>query len=79
MITFLREQGFKIFRSCGCDGGKAWLKKQEMPGIQIVLMKRGDQYEIKRSNKVINKGMSHQLESEYNKLFTHEYSENINL
>lgn len=72
MITFLLNIGFDQFKSCNCEGGKRWFKKSEMPGIQIVLMKRGDQYEIKRSNKVINRGMSHQLETEFNKLFNHD-------
>ncbi len=72
MITFLLNNGFDQFKSCNCDGGKRWFKKATMPGVVVVLKKRGDQYEIKRSNKVINRGMSHQLETEYNKLFTHE-------
>jgi len=72
MITFLELQGFASYKSCNCGGGKTWLKKQEMPGVEIVLIKRGDQYEITRSNKVINRGMSHQLETEFNKLFVHD-------
>lgn len=70
MIEFLLSVGFRVFKSCNCSGGKAWFKKEGMPGIEVVLFKRGDQYEIKRSNKVVNRGMSHQLETEYQKLFT---------
>ncbi len=69
MTDFLLNLDFRMFKSCNCGGGKMWFKKAEMPGIEIVLIKRGDQYEIKRSNTVINRGMSHQLEPEFNKLF----------
>jgi len=69
MIDFLNSINFHVFKSCNCGGGKAWFKKDGMPGVEIILIKRGDQYEIKRSNKVINRGMSHQLQTEYNKLF----------
>lgn len=71
MLDFLvKICGFRVFKSCLCDGGIAWFRKEGMIGIEIILFKRGDYYEIKRSNKVINRGMAHQLETEYNKLFT---------
>lgn len=69
MINFLLSQGFKVFHSCGCNGGEAKFRKEGMIGVVIKLKKRSDSYEISRSNKVINRGMSHQLETEYNKLF----------
>jgi len=73
MIDFLLKTGFQMYKHCDCEGGKRWFKKQAMPGVEIILRKRGEQYEIKRSNKIINRGYQHQLETEYNKLF-HETS-----
>lgn len=70
MRDFLLSLDFEMFKSCNCNGGKMWFRKDGMIGIEIVLIKRGNQYEIKRSNTVINRGMSHQLEPEFNKLFT---------
>lgn len=70
MIDFLVSLGFNVFHSCGCNGGEAKFRKEGMIGIVIKLKKRSDSYEILRSNKVINRGMSHQLETEYQKLFT---------
>lgn len=70
MIDFLLNLGFKVFKSCNCSGGKAWFKKEGMPGVEIILLKRSNSYEIKQSNKVINRGMSHHLQTEYQKLFT---------
>lgn len=69
MHDFLLSLGFRMFKSCNCGGGKKNFKKATMPGIEITLFKRSDSYEIKRSNKVINRGMSHHLETEYNKIF----------
>lgn len=70
MIDFLVSVGFQLFHSCGCNGGEAKFRKEGMIGVTIKLKRRSDSYEILRSNKVINRGMSHQLEPEYNKLFT---------
>ncbi len=70
MIDFLNGIGFHNFKSCNCSGGKVWFKKDGMPGVEIILLKRSNSYEIKRSNTIINRGMSHQLETEYQKLFT---------
>lgn len=72
MIEFLTSVGFKVFKSCGCNGGEAkWRHKdsEKMVGITIKTFRRGDHYEILRGGKVINRGMSHHLETEYNKLF----------
>lgn len=52
---------------CNC-GGKQKFKKQELRGIEITLFRAGS-YEIRDNNQVVNRGMSHQLETEYNKLF----------
>lgn len=72
MIEFLTSIGFYAFKSCGCNGGEASLRHREpgkMIGIVIFIKKRLDSYEIKRDGTVINRGQSHQLETEYNKLF----------
>ena len=69
MISFLTNLNFKVFHSCQCNGGEAKFRKEGMIGIVIKLKKRTDSYEIFRGGDVINRGMSHQLETEYNKLF----------
>ena len=69
MIDFLVSQEFRVFASCQCNGGEAKWKKEGMIGIVIITIRRGDQYKILRNTKVINRGMAHQLETEYNKLF----------
>ena len=70
MTDFLISQGFRVFKSCGCNGGEAKFKKDGMIGIVIFVRKRFQTYEILRNNQVINRGMGHQLQTEYNKLFT---------
>ena len=70
MRDFLVSQGFGVFASCQCNGGEAKYKKEGMIGVVINTFRRGDHYQILRSNKVINRGMAHQLETEYNTLFT---------
>ena len=70
MIDFLISVGFQVFKSCNCSGGKASFRKEGMIGIVIKIFKRSDSYEILRANKVINRGMGCQLETEYNNLFT---------
>ena len=71
MIDFLVNIcNFRLISSCGGCGGKATFKKESMPGIEIKTFRRGDHYEILRANKVINRGMGCQLETEYQKLFT---------
>jgi len=70
MIDFLVSQGFRVFKSCGCNGGEAQFKKDAMSGIIVKTFRRSQSYEIKRSGSVINRGMAHQLEAEYLKLFT---------
>lgn len=70
MRDFLVSLGFRVFSSCQCNGGEAKFKKEGMIGIIVKTFRRGDHYEILRGNKIINRGMAHQLETEYNKLFT---------
>lgn len=68
-MDFLGNIGFSMFKRCNCEGGKQWFKKNEMPGIEIILRDRNLTYEIKQSNKIINRGYQNQLENEYNRLF----------
>ena len=56
-----------IQQGCNC-GGKQKFKKGELAGFEITLF-RSDSYVIKEFGQVINRGMSHQLQTEYNKLF----------
>lgn len=70
MQDFLLSLGFRVTKNCACGGGKKNFKKDTMPGIEIVLFRRSNSYEIIRSNKVINRGEAHHLETEYNKIFT---------
>ncbi len=69
MTDFLLNLNFRMYKSCNCSGGKMWFKKEGMPGIEITLFKRTNSYEIKRSNSVINRGLAHQFQTEYQKIF----------
>ena len=70
MTDFLINEGFREISSCGGCGGKKVFKKEAMPGVVITTFRKSSSYHITRSNSVINRGQAHQLETEYQKLFT---------
>lgn len=65
MSGFLLSLGF-VQRGCNCGGKKHY----EKDGIEIILFTRSSSYEIRKDYQVINRGMSSQLRTEYDKLFS---------
>lgn len=61
MKQLLTNKGFREYRSCGCSGGKQWYKRDESPGLEVILHARGNQFEIKHNHTVVKRGHQDQL------------------
>jgi len=69
MRKLLTDEGFYMFDSCGCSGGREDYKNSLSPGIMISVFLRHMTFEIKQGFKVVSRGRENQLESELIRLF----------
>ena len=69
MKELLTGEGFRMFKSCNCSGGKEQYKHDNRPGIEIALFMRHMTFEIKQGFRIVSRGKEGQLESELIRLF----------
>ena len=61
MRQLLTGKGFSLYKQCGCSGGKEWFKRTASPGLEVILHKRGNKFEIKHNHQIVKRGHQDQL------------------